>query len=239
MIAHSLPPDESHLSLKQEDDSLDLLVRKEKDIQGHAQKSHQHSVLVRRMRLVLPVVALGMVVVLMVWTNREAPLTPVPREQISPQTISQNELINPKFQSEDKSSQPYTITADKAIQNAEDMNTVILDKPVADMTLKSGGWVSLKAVNGQYKQAEGNLSLDGNVEIHHDSGYELHTEKMDIDVSGQTIQSDTPVTGHGPSADISATGLSADGTTDTMIFKGPAKLILRQISPSDPKKENE
>lgn len=215
------------------DENLDLLVRSDDEIQKHKKKTKNHTSLVRWMRLVLPVIALSIVVILMVWSDSRAPLTPVPREQVSPQTISQNELIKPKFQSEDSHNRPYTITADKATQNAEDMNTVLLQKPVADMTFEKGGWVSLKATNGAYKQAEGDLDLDGQVEIHHDSGYELHTEKMAINVKGQSLSSDTAVTGHGPAADISASGLEANGTNDTVIFKGPAKLTLRQTPPNE------
>ncbi len=110
---------------------------------------------------------------------------------------------------------------------------------MADVTFKSGGWVSLKASNGTYQQTERNLKLDGNVEVHHDSGYELKTEKMDIDVTGQTINSDTPITGHGPAADISASGLEANGNNDTLIFKGPAKLILRKSSGTEDMKPSE
>ena len=176
---------------------------------------------------------MAIVAVLMTWKDDQAPLAPVPREKVSPQTVSQNELINPKFQSEDANAQPYTITADKATQNAADMDTILLQKPVADMTLKSGDTVSLKAVNGSYKQGAKTLDLNGQVEVHHNSGYVITTEKMNIDVTGQTIESQTPVTGHGPAADITATGLSVDGTAKTVIFKGPATLILRPGATAD------
>lgn len=220
-------PTNTAADISQQEEHLDLLIRSDDDIQVNTRQSKRHTAIVRKMRLILPIAALGFVAVLMTWKNENAVVAPVPREQVSPQTISQNELVKPKFQSEDSSSQPYTITADKATQNAEDMNTVLLQKPVADLTLKSGGWVSLKANNGTYKQAEGNLNVNGQVEIHHDSGYELHTEKMDIDVKGQTITSETPITGHGPSADISATGMNVDGETDIITFTGPAVLTLR------------
>lgn len=216
------------------DESIDLLIRSDENIQLNNKKSKRHSTIVRRMRLLLPIAALGVVVILMTWKSENTPVVAVPREEISPQTVSQNELINPKFQSEDTSGQPYSITADKATQNAEDMDTLQLQKPVADITLKSGGWVSLKAATGQYKQEGRDLSLDGQVEIHHDSGYEIQTEKMNIDVKDQIITSDTPVTGHGPSGEISASGLSVDGNNKTVIFTGPAKLTLHKATPVDP-----
>lgn len=216
------------------DESIDLLIRSDENIQLNNKKSKRHSTIVRRMRLLLPIAALGVVVILMTWKSENTPVVAVPREEISPQTVSQNELINPKFQSEDTSGQPYSITADKATQNAEDMDTLQLQKPVADITLKSGGWVSLKAATGQYKQEGRDLSLDGQVEIHHDSGYEIQTQKMNIDVKDQIITSDTPITGHGPAGEISASGLSVDGNNKTVIFNGPAKLTLHKTTPVDP-----
>lgn len=218
----------------QNDEHIDLLIRSDENIQLNNRKSKRHSNMVRGMRLLLPIAALAVIVVIMAWKSDNNPVTAVPREQISPQTVSQNELINPKFQSQDNSGQPYSITANKATQNAEDMNTLLLQKPVADMTLKSGGAVKVTATNGQYKQEQKGLALDGNVTVHHNSGYEIQTEKMNVDVTGQIITSDTPVTGHGPQADISATGLNVNGDSKIVIFNGPAKLILHKEDPTAP-----
>ncbi|HNS43763.1 MAG TPA: LPS export ABC transporter periplasmic protein LptC [Alphaproteobacteria bacterium] len=213
-----------------EDVTVDRLVRSEEEIATRAEVTRRTSKIVRWMRLVLPVVALAIVAVLMIWSNPDQQIKAVPRAEVSPQTVSRNELINPKFQSEDKNSQPYTITADKAVQNADNMDAILLDKPVADISLKSGNWVALKATQGVYNQQSGTLDLDGAVEMHHDTGYELHTDKMSINVDAQKIISDQAVTGHGPTAEITATGLEADGKTDNVIFKGPAKLILRPVN---------
>jgi lipopolysaccharide export system protein LptC len=209
-----------------EDHAIDLLVRSDENIQLNTTKSKRHSSLVRRMRLILPVLALAVFVILITWKSDNASLAPVPRAEISPETVAQNELVKPKFQSEDKSGQPYTITADKATQNAGDMDTLFLAAPVADVTLKSGGWVSLKATDGIYQQSTGNLDLNQDVKIRNESGYEIRTEKMNINVKNQKVTSTTPVTGEGPDASISATGLSVDGNAKTLIFTGPAKLTF-------------
>jgi lipopolysaccharide export system protein LptC len=211
----------------EEDHSIDLLIRSDKEREINTTKSKRHSSIVRKMRLILPVIALMMVAALMTWKSDNIPVAPVPRADISPETVAQNELIKPKFQSEDKSGQPYSITADKATQNTGDMDTLLLQSPVADMTLKSGGWVSLKAKDGKYQQSTGNLDLDDTVEIRNDGGYEIRTQKMNINVKNQMITSSSPVTGEGPQANIEASGLSVDGNSKTVIFTGPVKLILR------------
>ena len=216
-----------------EDDRVDLLVRSEEEIATRAQKTRRTSKIVRLMRLVLPVAALAVVVVLMVWSDPQQTIKPVPRQEVSPQTISQNELINPKFQSEDQNNRPYTITADKAVQNSDNMDLIQLNKPVADIGLKGGSWVALKATDGEYNQKSGNLELNGAVEMHHNDGYELHTDQMTINVDSQKITSDQNVTGHGPAGEISAAGVEADGKSDNVVFKGPVKLIIRSTHGKD------
>lgn len=215
-----------------QDENIDLLIRSDENIQRNAKRSKRHSTIVRSMRLLLPIAALGVVVILMAWKSDNNPVTAVPREEISPQTVSQNELIKPKFQSEDSNGQPYSITADKATQNAEDMNTVFLHKPVADINLKSGGSISMTAANGEYKQEQKGLTLDGQVEVQNNEGYKIQTERMNVDVTGQIITSDSPVTGTGPQADITASGMNVNGNSKIVIFNGPAKLTLRKADPT-------
>ena len=233
MTAAPSPQDDPQ-STSQSDEHFDLLIRSDENIQLNNKRSKRHSTMVRSMRLILPIAALAVMGVIIAWKSDNNPVTAIPREEVSPQTISQNELIKPKFQSEDENGQPYSITADKATQNAEDMNTLFLQKPVADITLKSGGVVSLTAANGEYKQEQKGLALDGQVEVQNDAGYKIQTEKMNIDVTGQIITSDSPVTGHGPDADISASGLNVNGNSKTVIFNGPAKLTFRKADPATP-----
>ncbi len=222
---------------------IDQLVRHDDLHIENQELSHRHSILVRRMRLILPVAALCIIGVLMAVSGREAPLTPVPREQILPQTVSRNELVKPKFQSEDSGNHAYTITADRATQDAADMNMVHLEKPVADMEMDNTTHVQINAQDGAYNQQVGNLSLRGMVKIQHDTGYVLNTESMDIDVTKKTMTSSSAVTGNGPAADVIATGVNVDGNQKIITFAGPAKLTLRLDQNPDkaatPLKENE
>lgn len=213
-----------------EDDSkaagLTRLVRSDEDAARTVAQSARHTSIVRRLRLVLPLIAIALVAIMLAWTDMDANVEPVRREDVAPQTVGKNELLKPKFQSEDTNQQPYTITADKAFQEADNLDLVILDKPVADIALKNGAWVALKAKDGEYLQSEQKLKLKGNVKLYHDSGYELSTEEVDLDVTTQTAKSATPVSGHGPAGTISGSGLEANGQDGTLIFTGPAKLIL-------------
>lgn len=201
---------------------------------GHSAQSKRHSSLVRKLRLLLPLAAIAILVVLLTLTDSNDAIKPLPREQVAPEMVGKNELINPKFQSEDTKQQPYTITATKAFQESGNLDLVTLEKPVADISLKDGSWIALEAKTGKYTQSSGDLSLDDQVKLYHDDGYELRTSHVDINVQSQTATSTTAVSGQGPAGDITASGLKAQGQSGTLIFTGPAKLVLRP-SPSDKK----
>lgn len=215
-----------------DDLGIDRLVRTDAESATIAERTHRSSRVVRGMRLLLPVVALSIVAIMVIWSDKREIIQAVPKESIAPQAVGQNELINPKFQSEDSHNQPYTITATKAYQNSANLDSILLDKPVADISLKNGGSVALQAGEGTYNQKASELLLKGDVQLKHNSGYEIHTNQMNINVTSQSMTSDQDVTGHGPAADIEAKGLEANGETDMVIFKGPAKLTLRQTSGS-------
>ena len=212
---------------------LTRLVRSNSDAATTVAQSTRHSSVVRRLRLVLPLIAVAIVGVMLAWSDMDANVEPVRREDVSPQTVGKNELLKPKFQSEDTKKQPYTITADKAFQESEDLDRVILDKPVADIALQDGAWIAIKATDGEYLQSAQKLNLKGNVRLYHDDGYELNTDAVDLDISNQTAHSSSPVTGHGPAGTISGAGLDATGQNGVLIFTGPASMTLNnaKISP--------
>jgi len=225
-----------NLNFPQPDDDgkaagLTRLVRSDDDAAVTVAQSVRHTSLVRRLRLVLPLVAVALVVVMLAWSDMDKNVAPVRREEIAPQTVGKNELIKPKFQSEDTNQQPYTITADKAFQESGNLDRVIMQKPVADIALKDGAWIAIKATDGEYIQSTQKLNLQGDVKLFHDDGYELTTDHVDLDVIGQTAVTTSPVSGHGPAGTITGTGLQASGKTGVLIFTGPAKLILQTAKP--------
>lgn len=219
-----------------DDLSIDRLVRTDEESANIAARTNRSSRLVRGMRLLFPVIALSIVAVMVIWSDKKEVIQAIPKERIDPKSVGQNELINPKFQSEDSHNQPYTITANKAYQKAGNLDSILLDKPVADIALKNGGNVALQAGEGTYNQKASELLLKGDVQMRHTSGYEIRTNQMNINVTSQSMSSDQDVSGHGPAADIEAKGLEANGETDMVIFKGPAKLTLRQ-APAEPIQE--
>lgn len=182
-----------------------------------------YSRIVKFLRVLLPILALAIIVVLFSWSSMERNIEPLAQGKETPKTIGENELINPHFESHDADQQPYNITADRAYQSQEKMDLIHLERPKADMSLKDGAWVSLKAKDGIYDQQKGLLSLHGDIELFHDDGYALNTNRLDINIEKQYAETFLPVSGQGPAGTLEAQGMKAYGNKGAIIFKGPAK----------------
>ena len=212
--------------MPEQSNRLEKLIapRRRRDVPGAG-----YTRFVRLMRLVLPVVALVLVAVLFAWPNMDGRLSSPPEKTAAaPQTVGRNELVKPRFESADRQNRPFTVTADNVVQNANDPDVVMLDNPAADMKMTNGAWLAARAQKGAYRQNAEKLLLEGDVRLFHDSGYEMKTAKLLVDMKGDQAWSDQPVHVQGPAGVLDASGLQVKNDTGLLVFTGPAKLVLNR-----------
>jgi len=183
---------------------------------------------IRRMRLLLPLLAVCIIVALMTWPDRQSTIAILEDSQKeSLQTIRKNELSSPKFESVDNKNQPFTITAARAVQADDDEDILLLERPVGELQLNTGGRVTLKSESGKYWQEQEQLELQENVELSNSDGYTMGTAQLSIDLDASTARSETDVSGFGPAGTLVAKGLHADNAAGVLVFNGPARLVLK------------
>lgn len=202
------------------------------------QRSEILRVFVKSLRLVLPVVALGIIgLLIMAQPPEEAMIMPAAGDEKRDEgqgsisrieTVSRNELLNPNFESVDQKKQPYRIRAQKAIQGEKDEDLIILEQPVASMDLNNGHVVGAQAKQGAYNQKTQRLFLQGDVVLTHDTGYDLNVPELHVDLDKGQVWSERNVSIQGPSADLKAQGMEGRSEQDVLIFKGPAQLTLKR-----------
>lgn len=201
-----------------------------------------YSRFVKSMRFILPLMALGLMVVIITWPRMDDKIMVVEKKDILPESvddIGQNELLNPRFQTTDAQANPVNVTAKRALQNQENPNLITLDTPKADLKMKDGSAVNVDALNGTYEQETEKLFLQNQVKIRHESGYELRAEELRVDMKTREAFSDKDVEVEGPDGKIKATGLEGNVEDGILIFKGPATLTLspNQKSPAPIEKD--
>ena len=204
----------------------DDLTAPMRDVKQLVRRARQK--IIRFLRLGFPIMAVTLLVVIFSVSDREAAFAPKPIEEVMPSHMGQNELLKPRFEAQDSKERPFSITADRALQDETNLNHITLQKPVADISLKDGSWVAIRSVSGFYKQDEQLLDLEGDVRLFHDAGYEIRTEKVIFDIDTQAATGDSPVFVQGPAGTLEAQGgLQADGNSATLTFQGPAKMVFR------------
>ncbi len=207
---------------------LSRLMRAETGISVVHSKAYTR--FVKAMRWALPVVALGIVAIVMAWPKMEKAVTPVTPENVSQSQTpaTQNELINPRFEGADSANNPYVLTASRAVQSAQNADILLLTNPDSDITLENQETINITAQKGNYRQEAGLLHLEGDVKVKHSSGYDLDTTRLMIDTKARETRTDQPVTIVGPAATLNASGMDGRNAEGILVFTGPAKLILKE-----------
>jgi lipopolysaccharide export system protein LptC len=137
---------------------------------------------------------------------------------------SQPAMIKPRFQGVDSKNQPYIITAAMAVQQSE--SVVWLEKVTADLTTENKEWLALVAEEGVYDMSEGVLLLQGDVQLYHDGGYEMRTERVRINTHNLSAFGDSPVTIKSNTGDLRADNFSIVEHGERLLFNHHVKMLL-------------
>lgn len=138
-----------------------------------------------------------------------------------------SKLLGAKYHGVDAQGQPYTVTANSAVELSE--NDVRLTAPVGDITLKSGAWLMAKSAAGVYRQQSGTLSLTGGVTLYRNDGLILTTPDMQVDLHAGSAQTSAPAAVQGSFGTLNAqNGFILTNRGANVTFKGPATLVLTQ-----------
>jgi lipopolysaccharide export system protein LptC len=190
----------------------------------------RHSLLVGTMKVMLPALAAAIVLLLIVWPQ----LIPDERDfRLSVSELASDEvgnltMVNPRYRSRDAEDRPFTVVAERAIQESSGADEIQLQAPQADMTMQDGSWVTVTARNGLYNREGEHLRLSEAVRLFHDRGFQFETEIANVDLKGGTAHSDTPVRGHGPEGEIDAEGFRILDKGARIIFTGKSHLTIRE-----------
>jgi len=177
---------------------------------------------VARLRWVLPIAAVLLLTVLIVWPM----IDPEKIKSEVAKKIPDLVIEDLHFNGLDSKNEPYSMTAARATRPGGLQNIYDLDKPKADITLQNGAWIAGQADYGRYDQGKRQLWLGGNVQLFHDKGYQFTTDEAQINISEDNAWGEKPVLIQGDFGEIRGHGFRALDAGKTFVVTGPAKAIL-------------
>ncbi len=188
---------------------------------------------VAAMRLILPATAAILLAALALWSRFgfDTNSFRLAMGSLGLTSIDTLSMSNPHFEGMDDKNRPFNVTASKATQADADADVIDLNDPQADITLEDGAWLTVTAESGKYKRTAQLLDLNGQVNLFHDQGYELHTRDVHIDLAKGSAISNDVVDGQGPSGALTAQGMQVANGGQRILFTGLAHMTFFEEAP--------
>jgi lipopolysaccharide export system protein LptC len=135
-------------------------------------------------------------------------------------------MIKPRLTGADSKGNPFVITADAAIQDGKNARRARLKNVEADLTTQNATWINANAAGGFIDADKQFLTLDGGISVFSDSGYELHTSAVDVDLNKSFLTGNHHVTGQGPQGAFEADRFTIDHKTQHIALIGNVHTTL-------------
>lgn len=175
----------------------------------------RYSRFVLSLKIILPIFAVALLLILMIVPNVTAP--PLPEKQIA---LPDTTLQNPVYTSQDPENHPYQVEADKAQQKAAAPSITDLTAPKAQLDLGDGETLNGTAATGQYNQKTGKLNLQGGLTLQHSNGAVFRTNSALMDVNSKNVSGNAPVVLEGSFGEVRGESFEVWDGGKTVIFKG-------------------
>ena len=138
--------------------------------------SGAYSRFVQLMRVGLPILAAGIVLLVITWPQYE---NKSPRFKLSISNVDTDnavgqKIVNPRYTGTDSKNRSYTITAKIAYRTHDKPQTVKLTSLKADLVGQNGAWLALSAGAGIYDRNREHLDLKNGVSLFYNNEYYLY-----------------------------------------------------------------
>ena len=190
-------------------------------------KAAKHTSRVRQLKILLPVVAVLILAMIGATFVVQQLLTP---------TINLGNIIyddgklvmeNPKLKGVDQKQRPYSLSAQKAVQDAADPTKVELVEVNATLPVDSEGSADIFAGNALYDAEAKTLKLRQSVVLSTATGITVAFDQADVDVDKGWMRTNAPISASSPEADLKADNLFVEDGGKRMVFEGNVKMTLR------------
>jgi lipopolysaccharide export system protein LptC len=135
-------------------------------------------------------------------------------------------MVKPRLAGADTKGNPFVITADSAVQDAQNPKKASLKNLEADLTFDNANWINARARTGMVDMNTGQLELSGGIDVFTATGYELHSNSASANLKQNIIHGHEPVTGQGPDGTLRADEFHADRTTNILTLNGHVHMTL-------------
>jgi lipopolysaccharide export system protein LptC len=197
-----------------------------------------HSRLVAWMKIILPLVALGLLSTLFLISRNVDPTKSIPIANIDlEQRADELGATNPSFAGVTNRGDQITVRAKQAKPDARDPEHLLAQTVVAQMRLTSGTVIDITSDRAGMNQGEFTANLEGKVHVVTTNGYDLTTERLNARLDRLYADTPGPVQGAAPVGTLEAGRMVLDTDAATgaahLLFTDGVKLLYTPQQPKD------
>ena len=197
-----------------------------------------HSVFVAWMKIILPLLALGLLSTLFLLSGKVDLDQAIPFSQIDLEQRAQEQgVTNPSFAGVATGGEHVTFRADKVRPDPARDGHLLAENVRAELRLNGGAVVNITSDQGESDQLEYSALLEGNVKVVTTTGYDIRTDRLNA--AFDTIRAETPgpVSGTGPPGTLNAGRMvltsEEDAGTAHLLFTDGVKLVYTPSKTKD------
>lgn len=191
--------------------------------------ARRHSRLVRILKVLLPVSAIG--VVGLYFVSSKITITvgdieaSVGRIEVNRERLR---MVKPKLEGVNRQNGLYVMTADYAEQDVSKPSTIFLHGVKAEMTNPKKGWSRMTAPKGTFHTQKEHLDLFGDIKVASSSGMTARLTSAAIDLNTNMIRSQEPVRVEFINGTIDAKTIEINAGERVIFFRGEVRAHVKK-----------
>lgn len=193
-----------------------------------AQLDNSYSRFVAWAKIILPLIALGLLSTMFLVARVVDPAQELPFAEVDVDQIARQERISkPNYSGMTRDGAAIALAAERALPNPDNPRSVRGTLITAGIDLPTGERVDIASDLMQLDQAAGTAHLRENVRLQMTGGYRLTTGELAIALDRTRLWSNTPTQVQVPQGQLSADTFSMTNTgeNNVLVFKGDVKLV--------------
>lgn len=188
--------------------------------------AERHSRRVRRLKVVLPALALVMVAGFALYSFATRPGAGVFETRDA--AVAEGKLVmdSPKLEGFTKDGRSYSVSAARAIQDIDRQDVINLDGIDATMPVERENWARVQATSGVYDRMANTLDVPSDIVVTTNDGLVARLKSAFLDISGGTLRSSTPVDIRSHGSRITADSMAVLDNGGRVVFEPRVRVYI-------------
>lgn len=192
------------------------------------ERARRHSRRVRYLKIGIPIAAVLLVALFSAWawlSSRDGISA-----RISGASVTEGKLVmsDAKLNGFTRDNLPYSLSAQRAVQDLTDTKLIQLDTIVARLPIDPENWADIAAASGVFDERNNVLDIDSAMTIKTTSGIVAEFRSAKVDIGTGTVTSDDPISVEMDGSRLEAGSMQVSDRGKVVVFRDQVRMTIAQ-----------